>query len=477
MTTSTVSSEVEGITKAGEVKIEKLLLLTQGNGVIDLIEFLVEINLYEDMFSNFMQGNIVLTDSRNLIQKFNIRGEESLIVSFRTPTFESIHTIKKTFTTYKLTDRVVVRDNNTQNFVLHFVSSEAYIDMLLPIFKGFEGPITQDEGEGDQRSVVRKIFEDYISINTNYDVSLESRKVEEKPDLSPLLILNDASNKVKFVSPGWTPFKCINWLASKSLPKDGIAANFLFFETNKSFVFGSVEHILKEAVQNETSLGTYTIAASNISRDGQASNDVNREMFLAKDVEMTDSHDQIKNLNSGYYASRLVYLDIYSKIYEDIEYDYIGEYKKQFHTSGSGPTSIPPFNDLTPRNSSAHISFYPKNPRLFQNSSSDWFKDNISEKMGTIYSNRKSSLMDINNIKMNITVPGRTDIEVGRILYFLYPSLNAKEEKDSSVPDQDTLYSGYYLITSIHHKINRHQHMMTMEIVKDSLYIDKNTIN
>ena len=73
---------------------------------------------------------------------------------------------------------------------------------------------------------------------------------------------------------------------------------------------------------------------------------------------------------------------------------------------------------------------------------------------------------------MEITVPGRTDIEAGRLLYFDYPALGGKAEGDTSQDQQDPLYSGYYLITAIHHKVNKNEHMMTMEIVKDSLELD-----
>ena len=54
----------------------------------------------------------------------------------------------------------------------------------------------------------------------------------------------------------------------------------------------------------------------------------------------------------------------------------------------------------------------------------------------------------------------------------LSDSLGGKEEADKSFVQQDTLYSGYYLITAINHKINRHEHTMTMEIVKDSLNVN-----
>ena len=62
----------QGLQKAGEVRIEQLKLINASDEVIDLTEFVVELNIYEDIFKNYLNGNIVLTDSRNIIDKFNI---------------------------------------------------------------------------------------------------------------------------------------------------------------------------------------------------------------------------------------------------------------------------------------------------------------------------------------------------------------------------------------------------------------------
>lgn len=450
----------DSVQKAGSVKITELKLISNNNTVWDLTEFLVELNIYEDMFSNYLHGNMVLSDSRNLIENVPIIGEEYLIVKVQTPTFDS--RISKTFRVYKLSDRNVVRDNNTQLFTLHFASIELFYDILLPLFVPFEGNITDVAGE---------IFSNYIAASREYQVSEASDEIKELETETPLVVLNDSANKVKFISPGWTPFKCLNWLATKAIPKDGKAKNFLFFETNKAFYFGAIEHVFKESVQNELSIGKYSISASNI-RDGDAVPDINREYFIAKDVEMVETTDHIKNYTNGYLANRLITLDIYNKDYKVTDYDYVNEYKNQFHTSGSGPTSVPVFTAESLRNFATSISFYPINPRLFQETEENYFKENVNEKMPEIYGNRKSSLLDLTNIKMHLTVPGRTDIEVGRILYFSYPALGAKDDKNEE-GKEDKSYSGYYLITAIHHKINKIDHSMRMEIVKDSLYVEK----
>lgn len=445
----------DSVQKAGSVKITELKLISSTNVIFDLTEFLVELNIYEDMFSSTLTGNMVLSDSLNLIEKAPIIGEELVVIKIQTPTFPSI--ISKTFRVYKISDRNIVRDNNTQVFTLHFASIELFYDILLPLFIPFEGNITDVAGE---------IFSNYIATSREYQISESSDSVKELETATPLVILNDTSNKVKFVSPGWTPFKCINWLATKSIPKDGKAKNFLFFESNKAFYFGSIEYVFKEAVQNNLTIGTYSIAASNI-RDGASSPDINREFFIAKDVEMVDTTDHIKNYTNGYLASRLITLDIINKEYKVTDYDYVKEYKNQFHSSGSGPTSVPPFTSDSLRNSATNISFYPVNPKLYNN-----FENNISEKISEIYGNRKSSMLDLSNLKMHLTVPGRTDVEIGRTLYFSYPALGGKDEA-SEAGLEDKNYSGYYLITAIHHKINKIDHSMRMEIVKDSLYVNK----
>jgi hypothetical protein len=448
----------QGLQRAGEVRIEQLKLINSSDEVIDLSEFVVELNLYEDLFKNYLHGNLVLTDSRNLIDKYNIHGEEFLNVKLRTPTFPDSEIIEKTFRVFKLSDRTIVRDSNTQNFVLHFISVEFFYDVSLPLFAPFEGTVTDIAG---------RIFSDFLATSRNFNVSETNNEIKEDPKPTELIVINEASNKIKFISPGWSPLKCINWLASKAIPKDGVAKNFIFFESSKNFYFGTLENLFRDAHENKNYLGRYLISASNV-REDKASQNVNREMFLAKDVEMVESTDYIKNYTNGYLGNRLVYLDVFNKEYELIDYDHVLNYEKQFHSSGKGEEAKPVFNKDTFRNFATNISFYPKNPKLFND-----YPDNISEKMGEIYGNRLSSMLELTNIKMNMTVPGRTDAEVGRIIYFEYPSMGAKDETDTASSAQDKLYSGFYIITAIHHKVNKHEHTMTMEVIKDSLYVDK----
>lgn len=458
--------------KAGSININQLRLIGSDNRVWDLTTYLVELNIYEDLFSSHLYGDIVLSDSTNLLDLVPIIGEEVLIVDLNTPTSES--KIKKTFRVFKLSNRKIIRDDNTQMFTLHFASIELFYDILLPLFVPFEGNITD---------VVAEIFSNYIIANRNFAVDETTTEVKEVESLTNLVFLDETKNKVKFVSPGWSPFKCINWLASKAIPlKNTTAKNYLFFESNKAFYFGSIEHIFKQTFQstgeNQAPLiiGEYFYATA-----GQGQDDIIRDYFVAKDVEMIDTTDHVKNYTNGYLANRLISLDIYNKKVKITDYDYVDEYKNQFHSSGAGyaagpdntkrPVAIPVFLDNSLRNPASSISFYPINPKLFDN-----FADNINEMMPEIYGNRKSSLLDLTNVRMNITVPGRTDIEVGRVLKFSYPFIGPRDAAGGIAGNkEDTKYSGYYLITAIRHKINCSEHIMRMEIIKDSLLTEETT--
>ena len=43
----------QGLQKAGEVRIEQLKLINSVDEIIDLTEFVVELNIYEDIFKNY----------------------------------------------------------------------------------------------------------------------------------------------------------------------------------------------------------------------------------------------------------------------------------------------------------------------------------------------------------------------------------------------------------------------------------------
>lgn len=431
---------------AGSIDIQELTLFANNGKFMDVKDFMVELNIFEDIFGNNMHGNMLVSDGRNLIKELPIIGEEYLYVKFKTPNTESF--IEKSFRIYSLTDREIVKDRNTQIYTLNFVSLESFVNTVKPLFKTFSGKVSD---------VVRTIFNDYIQANR---FPVKTGKDFEFPDNpSKIDILVETLNSVKFVSPGWTPFKCINWLCSKSIPKEGKACNFLFFESNKSFMYGNIESFFR--VNQETkgafSIGEYIYNVNAIDRNKSPI----QKLFNIEEFQVIKTVDHLDNFSSGYLANRLITLDVKNKIYQSTDYDAIEEFKNYTHTEEN---PRPLFDATSARTPLTDIKFKPVHPGLFEG-----IEKNANERAPDIHGNRKSNLRELDNFKINLIVPGRTDVEVGRMLKFIFPDVSPKGEKDVSLPVDDKYYSGFYLITAIRHKITLQTHYMSMEIIKDSL--------
>ena len=145
------------------------------------------------------------------------------------------------------------------------------------------------------------------------------------------------------------------------------------------------------------------------------------------------------------------------------DYDHVTKFSSYKHLSKNTPKSLfTPENVI--RNLNSHIRVYPTTTGLHTG-----VDKNYNEIMGDIYGNRLSNIIELQSLKLNITIYGRTDVEAGRLIDIKFPDMSPVDETDINKDHVDSRYSGSYLITSIHHKINTVKHMMTMEVVRDSL--------
>jgi len=441
-------SNIQNFERPGDVTVKKVAIFSSTGVVMDIDSFLLEINLFEDIYRPCLRGNISLSDSRNLIELLPIIGEELLLLEFVTPTLEQ--SVKKIFRITGIENRAIVRDKNTQVYTLNFVSAEIIYNVNLPIFKKFEGLISD---------VIGFVFSNYISQNKELDIS---GSIPKELSTTELRILVESKNKVKFVSPGWSPFKIIDWLASKAIPVEGKACNFLFFESNKAFYLTTIEYLFDTARKNNLYIGKYSLSVPNV-RESTTPN-FQRDFFIINNFSQPNGIDVFKNYTNGYLASRLITLDLNNKVYEPIDYDHTEKYFDYAHADANPNPFFSLSQEEIIRNPLTNISYYPVQPKLFTG-----FNDNVSEKIKDVYGNRKSNLIDLMQFRVNITISGRTDIEVGSMLYLSFPGLKPADESTTESEYEDPLYSGYYLITAIQHMIKKNEHKMICEVVKDSL--------
>lgn len=445
-------SPTQGLLSAGDIEIQEVVIINAQGQEVDVKLFVGELNIFEDMYATGLAGNLLMIDANNVNNVIGIIGDEYLRIKLKTPTMDDKRSlIHKTFKIYSVTDRMMISDSGKQSYILHFCSPEVFIDIMSPLYRTFRGPIN---------NVVNDIFDKYIAVSRNSD----------SKDVTPLVQLGTVSNEVTFTSPGWTPFKCINWLASKSIPDNSKAPGFLLFESSKNYYFANVEKIIDQAVASKSFYNVYTYGAANLTADLEVQryvNNVDDNYSKIEDFSVVQNFNHLKNAQSGYLANRFFTLDFLSKEYTITDYDHVDSYADYAHLENIGGIAseeCAPFSRNALRSTLQNLNFYPKHKYLYNDDGA-----NVSDLIEESFPRRLSILNELQNFKIEITVPGRTDCEVGNVIALLYPDARPRDESDKAKLPLDELYSGYYLITAVRHKINLSKHMMILELVKDSL--------
>ena len=105
----------EVLIHAGDCRIEDISIISPNTGqTSDISEFMLEINLYENIFYSCMSGNLIVADAINLISNLPLMGNEYIRIKLRTPTLEDSpsNVIQKTFQIYSISDRILNDDRS-----------------------------------------------------------------------------------------------------------------------------------------------------------------------------------------------------------------------------------------------------------------------------------------------------------------------------------------------------------------------------
>ena len=294
----------EELKKAGDFQVDEISIISPEGNSIFLDGFLVELNIYEDVFSNFIHGTMVISDSLNLIKKLPIKGTEILTVKIKTP--EASVTIDRKFQIYSVTDRIIARDTNTQMYTLNFMSQEGFVDGAITLWKSYNGSIA---------SIVQEIYDKELKVSTKFTG------------------LTGTKNKAKFTANGWSPYKIINWLSNKAEPADGKACNFLFWETCQSAYFGTLESVIKQGANNNA--GEYTYRPIGPSNSGQPET-IATMMTTIENFNVIKTSDFLQSHLNGYLGSRAIGLDLIKKQWKNNDYDHVEKFKDYTHMADKG---------------------------------------------------------------------------------------------------------------------------------------------
>ena len=401
----------------GGINLTKLELITKKRRV-DLTGLFTELNLFEDIYSPTLSGMINILDTQGILQELPLEGAEKLSVEFNTPEVDETLKVRRIFTIYKITDRVVVTTHK-QTYNLHFISEEAFIDAGMKVSKGYNGAAA---------AIANAILDDMGSKKNRY--------------------FNSSTNPISFAAPFWSPFKIISYYAANSINPQNKASNLLFYESVRGYNLQSLDDLYKKKPK-------WDFYYDNNPRRNQGKKDIKAEYSAVQEIHFYPHYDEFERIDAGMHENTSYIHDLTSKSLKVLRYQYRNTFSK---------------GDITHLGAYPLVDVHTNNPRIVthKNTMHLAFDKMPYDYSGYATNRRRPLLYDLELLRLDITVHGRVDLQVGDVvnLHMLRYSEVAGNEKNED--REDPYYSGAYIITAINHRITLNKHQLVIQISRNA---------
>jgi hypothetical protein len=429
----------QGIQYAGEFSIKQLTIHTSAGRVFDFkSDKVIGIELYEDLFSTSMSGNLVLLDIDNISENGPIIGQEFLTLKISTPSLED-NDLSFTFNIHKVGTKTEA-NKNVQLLVLNFITPE-----LLR----------------NNRTRVSKSYTDTIS-NIVKDVLKDTRYINTKKKL----FIEPTSGIRKVVSPNYHPYRFITNLTSESINSKG-SQNYMFFENSRGIHFKTLDSISETDTIFNYSMG-------DVGMINGKTVDIGKDFERPLAMTIVSNNDMLLNTMSGMLGSKIIKYNMYNKTYETTRYGYFADFELN-KTIDSNPV----YNDNFIDEFQNTIGSFSDAKMYLQPVTSDGKHDIQHTNEINSYSytpigisnnllQRRAKITEINSgINVSLKVNGNTIIAVGETINISFPVVGRPHDSG----EFDKYYSGKYIITTLKHQfdIANRRHTIEMSAAKDSI--------
>ena len=429
---------------AGEFLVEECKIVSTTGQIYDINDIVEEINIFENIYTATISGDIVIKDTTNIVQNLPIIGEERLILKIQTP--QSAPT-PETTVDYTRSPMIIYKINaqylegeTSQIVSLQFGSLEGIRNTTSRISQSYSGQPSE---------IVEKILRD--------ESYLKSKKT---------FYFEPTSNLAKVVFPNVRPFKCISHLSNISNSQlNNASPSYLFYETTKGFHFRTYDSMCRE----EPKFFFKENVGSQLNPQGVIDPQMNLDTLI--NYQRVSSKDTAKNLNSGMISSKLITHDVYNKRVDLYKYDYLSNFDRDIHPDNGESTPI--ISEAKDPDTLKSLTDY-EDTKLFVVSTASGYSfeesgnypyqsDNLNQ---TLQRKRARKQQFENGTILNIEVNGQTFIQAG-------DKVNLQIGATSAVTDtkDDVQLTGNYIVTHLRHTFTKSQqvkHKIVMQVAKDS---------
>ena len=475
----------------GDFRAGEIILYSYGGSQLEISGMTAVVNVYQDLDSAFLSGNLMFIDSVGAVNKLPIIGNEFLEFKFRTPIDakgdEEMNATNHRFQVYE--KRSVRSTQNTQAVALFFTSIESIRNERLRVSKSLSGSY----GE-----MVDKIFKtDKTLLNSKKDVFIDPTK-----------------GVYKYTFPNCRPAEGVRHMTFISEPVNYKTPDYMFYENNRGFHFRCLESLYRESGDNTRNRPFVAfIDLLSAFNPNFGTPDVESESPITKPYSFSfnDSYNTLKNTRRGMFGSVTYAHDLIDKKFIKSRTSYTNYYEQALHIdapTGAGTVYqgiMPPgpaefdddytVDDKSYGSTNKHQINRLHASKLTKASSADNRKymddyfarvfvvpatkaNHVFNSEGTELDPRMTAKQNLSEatrdyFSMDIDVPGNFTYNIGDLVWCEVPSYNASEmTTDNKVMREDVVdpfLTGRYLISKLHHQIDMidQKHTTAMTVVRN----------
>jgi hypothetical protein len=411
------ASNAEGVFGSKDFKIESLELINSGGQTLDLREIFVEMQIWQDIYSSVMYGEILINDGNDVFCNFYMVGNEYIKVSIDKPGLG--RPLQRIFRIFKASQRAPSTDSG-QTYTLHFCSDEMISSQQILVSKSYKS------------AKIRDVVSDILL-----------KELGTEP--SRIASLEQTSGNFDFIIPNYRPFEAIQWAAARGYDQKKFC--YFFFENKNGFNLTSLQTLIKQKPYK-----TLKYELKNNERDPANNKDSIDNLDILNDFDMLNS------IPNGAFASRMLMIDLFNQSYNFADYDL---------TSAESQQNL--INKFKPVNSFKNS----KNQTLFESKESFFrtylaINDTASEKSNDIKNwllPRAMHMIILNHFRIRVTLPGDIEMKAGDVVNYEFPMFESANKEGKKLDKKRT---GKYLVAAVNHKFSNDIFETIAELVSDS---------
>jgi hypothetical protein len=428
---------------SGTTKLEIISARKMKGGNFNLLPYLSEIVIYENIFRPALTGSLILKEAHNLPYKLPIVGEETINIDIGIRDFEDnkVRINPPPFHVNSIKDREIVKPK-AQVLSLELISEKFMSDSHAKVSKSYRDKTISE--------IVTDIHNTYLDDGSDFSV--------------------EPTNRIeRCVIPNMSPIDAINWLSKRTISESSSdlskAVNYLFYETVSGSFFTSINSLIEKKPVFSCVL---TPRVDDVYSDLALSLGV----LNYNKIKFLNTFNRYENTKHGVYASKLITHDITTKKITQYEYNgfnnwfasnHLGMYpplsNSDIETKSAGvlrttyapneeANNFPTIDEKSlSRMIDSRVVFYPKHDRMYSENSTDLYDNKVEEwKL-----QRFANIGHFQGHKIYIETAGVSSLRVGQILNLDVPSTETTDGDDKSDVGSDKSLSGKFMITAIKH--------------------------